>query len=161
MKTIITFWCCRVFIRCTWAHGQRSICHSLGYLHIFKSSILRASCWWNNFGSSSFQTRFIPGLVSLFTLSNYFLALDPFLSIISKGWNKNQFDFQVQTFVLNLEKELIKKIKYSRSLPDLENPEQPSATMYFFFFFFWFLLISGHFGTTQEDCSWLIWKRKK
>ena len=53
----------------------------------------------------------------------------------------------MQTFVLNLEKELIKKIKYSRSLPDLENPEQPSATMYFFFFF----LVFADFRTLRDN----------
>ena len=56
----------------------------------------------------------------------------------------------MQTFVLNLEKELIKKIKYSRSLPDLENPEQPSATMYFFFFFFFFLVFAD-FRTLRDN----------
>ena len=159
MKTIITFWCCRVFIGYTWAHGQRSICHSLGYLHIFKSSILRASCWWNNFGSSSFQTRVIPGLVSLFTLSNHFLAFDSFLSIIPKGWNKNQFDFQMQTFVLNLEKEFIKKLSIleaCQTLKILGSHQQPCS--------FFFFLVFADFRTLRDNLGKLqlvVLKEKK
>ena len=111
MKTIITFCSIWAFLGYKWAQCQRVRGHSLGQNYFFKSLLLRARCWRNSFGRSSFQTHVFIALVSLFILSDNFFDLGPIFK-----WIDWLSDAELYT-----EKDLLKEIKYSRSSPDPEN----------------------------------------
>ena len=63
--------------------AQISRGRSLGLAALFQKPLLRASCWWNNFGHSWFQTRVILPLVLFLAFSDHFLTLDLFLKVTS------------------------------------------------------------------------------
>ena len=102
---------------------------------------------------STFNENYNHFLLYLFFFFAYKWVMDPG----SKDW-KNQLDFQMQNFVLNiLKKNSIKKIKYSRSSPDPENSRSGYQQPYNFFRF---LLNSRHFQITQENPNQSIRNRK-
>ena len=137
------------FLWYKWAKSQTSGGHSFGYYQIFKSPSLRASCWWKNFGRSSFQTFVIPALV--YTFSAPFLTLDLFLSATPKRWEKKSIKFPNDELYA---KKFIKKIKCSRRSPDSENSRCDHQQPYNFFSIFGdFRTFSDYSGKPKLVCS--------
>ena len=154
MENIITFCSFCVFLWYKWAKSQTSRGHSFGYYQIFKSPSLRASCWWKNFGRSSFQTFVIPALI--YTLSAPFLTLGLFLSATPKRWEKKSIRFPNDEFYAEYfdKKKFIKKIKYSRRSPDSENSRCDHQQPYNFFSIFAdFRIFSDYSGKPKLVCS--------
>ena len=157
MENIITFCSFCVFLWYKWAKSQTSRGHSFGYYQIFKSPSLRASCWWKNFGRSSFQTFVIPALI--YTLSAPFLTLGLFLSATPKRWEKKSIRFPNDEFYAEYfeKKNSLKKLNIlegRQTLKILDVTISSHTTS------FPFLLIFGYFRTTQENQNWSIRKEK-
>ena len=123
-----------------------------GWHQFFKSSLLGASCWRNNFSHSLFHTRVILALVSFFTLSDHFLTLDLFLSDTQR-MEKISWIPRCRIF-------LEKSLKKSNILEAHQTLTTYGVAISSHIIYFRFLPISGHFRSSQDNQNWSTQSRK-